>query len=107
VNSGNTCYLNSLLQSIYNIPYVRRHAQLPLSGVFDELSAGRAARTVPLTNLLGIDVREQRDAGEFFKELLREQLAPDAVEAFTGSVLEEITLDRAEAGEEATVSEPS
>ncbi|GMI36768.1 hypothetical protein TeGR_g12933 [Tetraparma gracilis] len=103
VNSGNTCYLNSLLQSIYNIPYVRRHAQLPLSGVFDELSAGRAARTVPLTNLLGIDVREQRDAGEFFKELLREQLAPDAVEAFTGSVLEEITLDRAEAGEEATV----
>ncbi|CAM9511545.1 unnamed protein product, partial [Phaeothamnion confervicola] len=85
-NQGNTCYLNSLLQTIYAAPDFRDAVANAGAGrrggvfqalqtVFSDLNAGgggggRGASTAPLTSAMRVDVRVQQDAHEFGRFLL-------------------------------------
>ncbi|CAM9431224.1 unnamed protein product, partial [Choristocarpus tenellus] len=84
VNQGNTCYLNSLLQTMFHVPGLREAVLLAskekaqgeggtlpaLGRVFAHLEKGeRAASTSPLTRVMGIDPRFQQDAQEFGRML--------------------------------------
>jgi len=87
-NSGNTCYLNSLLSTLYHIPFIRRNSPPPLSAIFSTLSASKPASTLSLTTLLNIDPRLQADADEFFK-VLQSQILPSSInDLYTGTATE-------------------
>jgi hypothetical protein len=80
--TGNTCYMNSLLQSMFNAESFRKAVILEcekegmagkptllssLQSLFENMSKGQGhtASTRPLASLLGLDPRIQQDAQEF------------------------------------------
>ncbi|XP_072330691.1 ubiquitin carboxyl-terminal hydrolase 7-like [Scyliorhinus torazame] len=91
-NQGATCYLNTLLQTLYMTPEVKetisRFVKNPpetfdkktsicyhLDALFTELAAKRTAQTCGITRNLGMsekDVFEQKDIEEYFRRILNE-----------------------------------
>lgn len=87
-NGGNTCYLNSILQSLYHLPEYREGVVKPakrrpwwrrrgprpppdaLAAIFAQLDENRTAGTRELTRAMRVDPRIQQDAQEYMKALL-------------------------------------
>jgi len=94
LNSGNTCYLNSVVQTLYHLPLIREQVvaqDSPLSTLFSLLSSSSSnfsppVSTIPLTDSLNINPFEQQDSHEFFKSLLYPTLPPSTQSLYAGSL---------------------
>lgn len=107
INLGNTCYLNSQIECLYHLPYVRNVilsaspssrpsiAYKSLQHVFHSMEEASlhgdgnlaitpAATTAPLCRALGIQVYEQQDSQEFWKLLLPELESTTITELYRG-----------------------